>query len=584
MLADVAAHPRSHRPFFRERDTERQPLVLVVSGDEWVRTALTADLRRRFGTDYDVVAAKSGESALAVTAAAVRDGAEVALLIADQSMGAPETVEVLSRARELVPRAKRVLLVKRGSYSAAHPVVSALALGQVDYHLFNPWRPLERSLYPAVSEFLAAWDLSQEARVVPVRIVGAASSIRSHAVRDTFSRLGVPYSFHEGDSPSGRQVLAEVGLDGSRLPVVLSFDGTVLVQPTLSQVWELLGATTQVEVKSCDVAVVGAGPAGLAAAVYSASEGLETLVLEPVAPGGQAGTSSLIRNYLGFQRGISGDDLANRAVEQAWLFGTRLVLSQAAVGLDRLGSLHRLTTSSGSQFTARAVVLATGVTWRRLGVPALEALVGAGVFYGAAGAEARAMQGRDVFVVGAGNSAGQAAMHLSRYAASVTMLVRGDTLRTSMSAYLVSALEQTPNISVRFRTEVVDGTGAGLLETVSLKQRGSAALQVVPASALFLLLGAEPRTGWLRGRVARDDHGYVLTGRDLLGEVAPAWPLQRPPMHLETSRPGVFAAGDVRHRSTKRVAAAVGEGATAVALVHEYLRDPDPAASAPPPR
>jgi thioredoxin reductase (NADPH) len=553
-----------------------EPIILVVTDKRSVLAALVGDLRRRFGADYRVLAASSGASALAVVADAVHRRVEVALLIADQSMSGLAAVELLTRARELAPTAKRVLLVDRGDWSSAHPVVSAMALGQVDYHLYNPWHPLERILYPAVSEFLAAWDKSQDAPVVPVRIVGAHASVRSHELRDTLTRVGVPFWSYEPDSAAGEQLLAEAGADGSRLPVVVFYDGTVLVDPAVADVWQALGMRTRIDVASCDVVVVGGGPAGLAAAVYAASEGLETLVLEPSVPGGQAGTSSLIRNYLGFHRGISGDDLANRAVEQAWLFGTRFVLSQAATRLRAHGGRQLVTTSDGSEVAARAVVIATGVTWRRLGVPSLEALVGAGVFYGAAGAEARAMSGRDVFVVGAGNSAGQAAMHLSRYAASVTMLVRGETLRASMSEYLVSEIEQAPNITLRFRVEVIDGAGPGRLETITLRKRG-AATEVVPASALFLLIGADPRTEWLSGRVARDDHGYVLTGRDLLGgdRALARWPLQRPPLLLETSMPGVFAAGDVRHRSIKRVAAATGEGSTAIQLVHEYLSDAD---------
>ena len=559
-----------------------RPVILVVTENDHVRAALVEDLRRRFGADYRVLHAESGEAGLWRAAQVHREGGQVALCIADQTMVGLPAVEVLTRLREVAPMTKRVLLIDRGDWSAAHPVVSAMALGQVDFHLYNPWKPLERILYPAVSEFLAAWDKSHDSSVVAVRIVGLGSSVRSHELRDTFTRVGLPYWFHEPHSAQGRALLAKVGASPSRLPVLVFYDGTVLIDPAPAEVWGVLGMRTRVDVDSCDLVVVGAGPAGLASAVYAASEGLETLVLEASVPGGQAGTSSMIRNYLGFQRGISGEDLANRAVEQAWLFGTRFVLSQAAIRLDARGPLKRVTTGDGTEVTARAVVIACGVTWRRLDVPALEALVGAGVFYGAAGAEARAMQGREVFVVGAGNSAGQAAMHLSRYAASVTMLVRGSSLRASMSEYLVSEIEQAPNIQVRLGTEVVDGSGSGRLETLTLRSRVDASTEVVSASALFLLIGAEPRTGWLAGSVARDDHGYVLTGQDLLasGDVSPAWPLQRPPMLLETSMPGVFAAGDVRHRSIKRVAAAAGEGSTAVQLVHEYLRlVDDPAAS-----
>ena len=556
-----------------------EPIVLVVTDREPVLAALVADLRRRFGADYRVLGVGTGQAALAAVTEAVGRSEEVAVVIADQSMTGMPAIETLARSHEFAPTAKRVLLIDRGDWSSANPVISAMAMGRVDYHLYNPWHPLERILYPAVSEFLSAWDRSQDAPVVPVRIVGAEASVRAHELRDTLTRVSVPFWYHDRGSSAGQQVLAEVGADSSRLPVVVFYDGTVLVDPAPAEVWRMLGVSTHVDVQSCDLVVVGGGPAGLAAAVYAASEGLETLLLEPAVPGGQAGTSSLIRNYLGFHRGVSGDELATRAVEQAWLFGTRFVLSQAATALDTRGPLRLVTTSDGSQVAARAVVLATGVSWRRLGVPALEALIGAGVFYGAAGAEARAVQGHDVFVVGAGNSAGQAAMHLSRYAATVTMLVRGTTLRTTMSEYLVSEIEQAANIRVRLRTEVIDGDGSGRLETLTLRDRDTAATEAVPAFALFLLIGAEPRTGWLDRSIARDDRGYLLTGLDLLtGGHRSSWPLRRPPAFLETSLPGVFAAGDVRHRSTKRVAAAVGEGSTAVQLIHDYLSEGDASA------
>jgi thioredoxin reductase (NADPH) len=321
------------------------------------------------------------------------------------------------------------------------------------------------------------------------------------------------------------------------------------------------------------VAIVGAGPAGLAAAVYAASEGLSTLVLEAAVPGGQAGTSSLIRNYPGFPHGVSGDELTNRAAEQAWLFGANITIGRAA-GLTARGSDLVVRTADGSEVAARAVIIATGVSWRRLGVPALEAMIGSGVFYGAAGAEARAMTGRHVYVVGAGNSAGQAAIHLAKYAASVTMVVRGPDLSSSMSEYLITDISTTASIGVRFGTEVVDGAARGSLETLTLRGSASGAVDVVPAAALFLMIGAEPHTQWLAGSVERDDGGYILTGRDLYlaGKPPAAWPLERPPLLVETSMPGAFAAGDVRHRSIKRVASAVGEGAIAIQLVHEYLR------------
>jgi thioredoxin reductase (NADPH) len=477
------------------------------------------------------------------------------------------------RAKTLCPRAKRVLLVSRGNWSAAHPVIAAMALGQIDYHLYNPWSPLERILYPAIAEFLAAWDKGYEPSAVALRIVGEQWSPRSHELRDILTRVGVPYWFYEATSDAGRDLLAEAGVDAARLPAVISLDGSVMVDPSHAEVMAALGAKTRVDNKRYDVIVIGAGPAGLAAAVNAASEGLATLVLEPVVPGGQAGTSSLIRNYLGFHRGISGDDLTNRAVEQAWLFGADFVMSQAATSVGTRGMDRIVHTSDGTEVAADAVVIACGVAWRRLGVAALEALIGAGVFYGAAGAEARAMHGKDVYVVGAGNSAGQAALHLAKYAASVTMLVRGDALGVTMSDYLTKEIRENPGIRVRLGTEVVDGGGRGYLETLTLRTKGSEAREIVSASALFLLIGAEPRTDWLAGVVDRDELGYIRTGQDLVrhGERRAAWQLDRSPFLLETSIPGVFAVGDVRSRSVKRVASAVGAGSIAMQLVHEYL-------------
>ena len=550
------------------------PGFLVVSDDPVLLGGLFADLERRFGLDYDVTGARAADAGGALRTA----GRPLALLLVDERVARPSALELFARGREQHPALKRVLLVHRGNWSSLHPVVAAMALGQVDYHLYVPWVPLERVLYPAVTDFLAAWDATRDAPVVPLTIVGPLHTARAHDLRDKLARAAVPFLFHAPGSPEGRRVLAETGRDGSRLPVIASYTGAVLDDPTDAEVVEALGMKTRPSSSHCDVVVVGAGPAGLAAAVYASSEGLQTMVLEPEIPGGQAGSSSLIRNYLGFQRGISGDELAVRAVEQAWLFGADFVLTQPAVHVAARGDARVVRTADGTEVEARAVVLASGVTWRRLGVPALEELVGRGVFYGAAGAEARALAGQDVHVIGAGNSAGQAALHLARHARSVTMLVRGSGLGATMSEYLVSVITASPNIDVLVRTEVADGRGAGGLTSLTLLDRASGARSEVPAAALFVLIGAQPRTEWLAGSVARDDRGFVLTGRDLprgQGSPVPArpddWPLRRPPLQLETSIPGVFAAGDVRHRSVKRVAAAAGEGATAIQLVHEYL-------------
>ena len=548
------------------------PLILVVSGNEGVRQQLVHDIAHRFGADYALAAAATTDAALDRLGSQASSGAGTALVIVDERLGNAPPSDFLRRIHQLEPQAKRILLIERGNYSSRHPVVTAMALGQVDYHLFDPWFPLERILYPGISEFLAAWDTSQEADNVAIRIVGRSAAARSHQVRDLMTRAAVPFWFHEPETEEGRQALADAGEDGTRLPVMLFYSGSILVDPSNAEVIEELGITIRPSSTSCDLVVLGAGPAGLAAAVYAASEGLRTMVVEREVPGGQAGTSSLIRNYLGFRHGVSGEELAGRATEQAWLFGADIVMALRGTKLELRGDDRIVHTSDGSAVAARAVVLAMGVTWRRLDIPSLEALVGAGVFYGAAGAEAQAMSGRDVVVVGGGNSAGQAAVHLARYARSVTMLVRGAGLAATMSKYLITEITSNPAISVRVRAEIVDGGGSGSLETLTVVDHTSGRATTIPATALFVLIGAQPHTDWLAGTVARDPQGYLLTGELAAGtDAAPAWPLERSPMLLETNVPGVFAAGDVRSRSVKRVAAAVGEGATTVRLIHAYL-------------
>jgi thioredoxin reductase (NADPH) len=552
------------------------PIILLVADDGRVLDRLAADLERRFGGDYQVLAERSPAGAVA-TLERLADGDEqVALVIAARHMQPRDGLALLARAHELHPSAKRALLEHRGEWTSGEPVVRAMTLGQLDYVLFRPWLPVEQFLYLPVSEFLAAWEKSRGSTEA-IQIVGRRWAARSHELRDTLARVGIPFGFYPDDSPDGRRLLGQAGEDGSRLPVVLFRSGLALVDPTHAELTRALGMRTSPAPGGCDVLIVGAGPAGLAAAVYAASEGFTAQVLEPAVPGGQAGTSSSIRNYLGFPYGLSGDELAQRAVQQAWLFGADFILAQAATGLRASGPDRLVRLSDGSEVTARVVILAMGVAWRRLGVPALEALNGAGVFYGAAGSEARAVAGEDVFVVGAGNSAGQAAVHLSAYAASVTIVTIDERLGEFMSDYLVRKIEATPNIAVVLHTEVVDGHGRQRLEGLTLRDRHTGASWTVPTPALFVLIGAEPRTDWLEGTVERDERGYVLTGRDLQrdGRAPAGWPLERLPLPLETSLPGVFAVGDVRYRSVKRVASAVGEGSIAVQLVHEYLADQD---------
>jgi thioredoxin reductase (NADPH) len=548
------------------------PILFLVDDRPKVLEALADDLARRFGTDHRILTATSPEAALATLEELAGRGEEVAVVLAGQHMAELAGVPFLVRAHELHPSAKRVLLVGRRDWTPANPAVRAMTLGQIDTYLFEPWLPAGRFLDLPISQVLADWVPSRGPSFEGIRIVGPRWGTRSHELRDMLTRMGIPHGWYQAASAEGRRLLEEAGEDGTRLPVVVFHSGQVFVDPSDAELAAGLGYGTRPAAGAYDLVIVGAGPAGLAAAVYAASEGLDTLVVEPQVVGGQAGTSAMIRNYLGFPRGIGGGDLANRALEQAWLFGAHLVLAQRATGLRTDGPRRLVRLSDGTEVAAEAVVVASGVAWRRLGVPRLEELVGAGVFYGAAGAEARAMEGQDVFVVGAGNSAGQAALHLARYAASVTVLARGPDLAASMSDYLIQEIDQAPNVAVRLRTQVVDGLGGRRLEGLVLRCQDDGSTEEVPAAALFVMIGGEPRTEWLAG-VERDDRGYILTGHDLLGpDGLPAgWPHRRPPLLLETSIPGVFAAGDVRHRSVKRVASAVGEGAVAVQLVHQYL-------------
>jgi thioredoxin reductase (NADPH) len=550
-----------------------QPIIFLVSPDPAVRAALEFDLGARFGNDTRIVAAAGTESGLALLRALADAGEPVALIIADQVMQDTTGIELLARAHALLPSAKRILLVER-NYTSENPIVAAMMRGQIDYHLVKPWVP-EHGLYPAVSEFLASWARAESDGFTLFRITALEHSARGHEIRDLLTRFNAPFAFHPAESPEGAALLGEAGQARSRLPTAVRHDGRVLIDPTDRDLVEAVGGGTHVNAAVYDVAILGAGPAGLAAAVYAASEGLSTIVLERQISGGQAGSSSRIRNVPGFPWGIGGHDLAYRACEQAWLLGANLVFAQEVASLHAGGSEHVAQTADGTRVSARAMVLATGVAWRRLGIPALERLVGAGVFYGAVASEARAMRGLRVSVVGAGNSAGQAAVHLARYAEQVTLLVRGSSPTTSMSEYLIRELNAKPNVSVRLGVDVVDGAGDPQLEAVVVRERSSGARERIPTAGLFVLIGAEPRTGWLDGTVERDRRGFVLTGGDLSPGV---WPLERAPALLETSAPGVFAAGDIRHGSVKRVTTAMGEGATVMQLVHDYLeRDEAPA-------
>ena len=552
-----------------------KPVLVVADADPALRRGLTAALKRRFGADYHVRAAATTAAALRTLRRLHDQAADVALVLADLWLPGGG-VALLGAARELYPGAQGVLLTTIGDVAASGPLHRALALGQANLFIEKPWRSPEDGIYPQLGEALAAWWRTHRPQLERVRVVGPQWDERSHELRDLGTRNAIPFGFYPTDSPEGQRLLHEHGVDPDQGSLLVLVGETVLIDPTNGEIAEALGLATRPGRACYDVTIVGGGPAGLAAAVYAASEGLQTLVIEAEAMGGQAGTSSLIRNYLGFPRGVSGQDLAARAADQALQFGAEFVYTQSVTGLRAERDTQIVTLADGSAITSRAVVLAMGVAYRRLGVPPLERLVGRGVFYGSV-SEAPAMRGEHVVVVGGGNSAGQAALNLAGYAAQVTLLVRRDSLADTMSAYLIDELAVTPNIEVRTQMTVEDGWGQHQLEGVVVKDHATGQLEPVTTAALFVLIGAEPRTEWLNGTLERDDQGYILTCRDLTSRYEPRrslWPRpDRAPFGLETSLPGVFAVGDVRHNSVKRVASAVGAGAMAIFSVHAYLAE-----------
>ncbi len=554
--------------------TPVQPVILVVDDESDALARAIDELRRRFGTDYRIVSADSGEAAMTILEALRAESAQVAVVLADQWLPVATGADLLARVRELHPDAKRGLLIRWGDWAdhdTAEAVLRAMALGRIDCYVLKPWCSPDELFHRTVAELVHEWSRSQPAGGGPIVLVGARQSPRTSEVRSLLTRNGVPHTFRLADADDGRAALARLP-EGLELPVIVGLDGRALGNPSNDEVAASCGLPTTLVDRDVDVVIVGAGPAGLAAAVYAGSEGLRTLVVERETIGGQAGSSSLIRNYLGFARGISGAELTMRAYQQAWLFGVGFLMMREVTSLHAAGDRIVVSLSGGDEVTARAVVAATGVTYRRLGIPGLERLTGAGVFYGASIAEAPALAGERVYVVGGGNSAGQAARYLSRYARQVTMLIRGETLAQSMSRYLIDEIDAAPNMDVAYATEVVGGGGEGRLEWLELADRATGARRTVEAAALFVLVGAEPHTGWLPAAVARDDWGFVVTGAGLTrGKAAGDWPLARVPLPFETSLPGCFAAGDVRHGAIKRVASAVGDGAVVITQVHEHL-------------
>jgi thioredoxin reductase (NADPH) len=551
-----------------------QPVILAVDDEPEALAQIADELARRFGADYRIMSAGSGEDAMAALNDLRRGRVQVAVVLADQWLPGTTGTELLTHVRDIHPDAKRGLLIRWGDW--AHPetaaaVLRAMSLGRIDCYVLKPWCSPDELFHRTVAELVHEWSRNRPSGGGPIVVVGERHSSRTSEVRGLLTRNGVPHTFRLADTREGQAVLADLP-GGIVLPVVVGLDGRALANPSNEQVAEACGLPTKLIDRDVDVVIVGAGPAGLAAAVYAGSEGLRTLVIERETIGGQAGSSSLIRNYLGFARGVSGAELTMRAYQQAWLFGVQFLMMRDVTSLRATESLLHVMLSGGDEVTARAVVVATGVTYRRLGIPELEALNGVGVFYGASIAEAPALAGERVYVVGGGNSAGQAARYLSRYARQVTMLVRSESLAQSMSRYLIDEIAAAPNMDVAYSTEIVGGGGEGRLEHLELADRATGVRRTVEAAALFVLVGAQPHTDWLPAAVARDAWGFVLTGAEAAsGEAEPGWPLERSPAPFETSLPGCFAAGDVRHGAVKRVASAVGDGAVVITQVHEHL-------------
>jgi thioredoxin reductase (NADPH) len=544
-----------------------KPVLFAIDDDPEVLRAVDRDLRREYGEHYRVMRANSGQSALEALGQLKDRGTPVALFLVDQRMPHMTGVEFLEQAIPVFPSAKRVLLT---AYADTDAAIRAINTARVDYYLLKPWDPPEQCLYPVINDLLADWQASFRPPFEGVRVIGHRWSPEAFQIRDFLARHQVPYHWMDVESDPEAQKMAE-GAAG--LPLVVLADGTRLAQPSRAELAEKIGFKTQAEKPFYDLVIVGGGPSGLAAAVYGASEGLRTLMVEGEAPGGQAGTSSRIENYLGFPSGLSGADLTRRGVTQAQRFGVEILTPQEAKALRAEDTYRILTLGDGREVSCHALLIATGVSYRKLDVPGVDRLTGAGVYYGAAMTEAMSCREEDVYIVGGANSAGQAAMYFSRYARRVIMLVRGDSLNKAMSQYLIDQIGSTPNVEVRAHANVAAVHGEEHLESIDVRDAESGETTNHPARSLFIFIGAQPRTQWLEGVVERDGRGFIPTGPALMrdGQRPKGWPLDRDPYLLETSVPGVFAAGDVRQGSVKRVASGVGEGSIAISFIHQYL-------------
>jgi thioredoxin reductase (NADPH) len=563
----------SKLPHPEELQPVSKPIVLTVDDDPSVSRAVARDLRRRYAEEYRIVRADSGAEALESLQEIRLRGDRVAVLLADYRMPTMNGIEFLEQAMDLFPRARRALLT---AYADTDAAIEAINLVDVDYYLLKPWEPPEEKLYPVVDQMLETWAAAGDPEVESTRIIGHRWSAQAHEVRDFLARNGMPYHWYTVEEAEGRKLLEAAGAGEDDVPVLLTAGGDVLLNPTLSEVADKIGLSTSPSEDFYDLVIVGGGPAGLGAAVYGASEGLRTVLVESRATGGQAGQSSRIENYLGFPDGVSGGQLTDRARRQASRLGAELLTARKVVGLECHGPKRVLTLDDGRRVASHAVLLATGVAYRRLNAEGADEMVGKGVFYGSAATEADACANEHVVIVGGANSAGQAAMFFSRQAAKVTLAVRGPDLERSMSHYLIQQIRANDRIEVRTCTEVSACEGEGHLQRIVLRDSVSGATEDVECGHLFVFIGAAPMTDWLPDDLAKDAAGFLLTGTDLMdsGNRPEGWAPNRDPYHLETSIPGVFVAGDVRSASVKRVASAVGEGAMAVTLVHQYLAHP----------
>jgi thioredoxin reductase (NADPH) len=551
-----------------------KPILLTVDDDPDVLRAIERDLRSQYGAEYRVISSDSPTSALDILKELKVRNDGVALLLADQRMPHMDGVGFLQAAKQIFPSSKRALLT---AYADTNAAISAINQANIDYFFMKPWDPPTEHLYPQLNDLLDDWQASYRPQFQGIRVLGTRWSPRCYELRDFLARSHVPYQWIDvegsGNDPETKLLLDALGEDANDLPVVLFPDGAKMLNSVPAEVAQKVGLRTRSETSFYDLAIVGGGPAGLAAAVYGASEGLKTVIVEREAPGGQAGMSSRIENYLGFPTGLSGGDLARRAVVQARRFGVEILAPQSVVNLRTEGSYRIVKLADDSEISCHALMIATGVQWRRLDAPGIDRLQGAGVYYGGGTTEALSCRGETVYVVGGANSAGQAAMNFSKYAARVVILVRGDGLSATMSQYLIDQIKETPNIQIWSHASVSEAHGETHLEEVSVLCTDTNKVERVQAGSMFIFIGALPRTDWLGDTIVRDDRGFILTGPDLIhgGQRPKGWALERDPFLLETSVPGIFAVGDVRHGSVKRVASGVGEGSVAVQFIHQYL-------------